>query len=111
MSTGIARERQVRDYLQKRDWVVARCAGSLGEFDLMAMRKGERILVEVKATQRGPFHSFGPKDRADILFHAELAGADAWLAWWPSRGKLHWLHSSEWPGRTPREATALSMPP
>lgn len=97
MSRGINRERQVRRLLEERDYWVARAAGSLGDADLVALKPGSRLLVEVKATARGPFHSFGPKDRADMLFAAEMADADAWLAWWPARGKLRWLHSSEWP--------------
>jgi len=97
MSRGIQRERQVRDELTSRDYVVARCAGSKGEFDLMAMKPGAKLLVEVKSTAGGPYERFGPKDRADMLFMAEMADADAWLAWWPPRGKLRWIHSSEWP--------------
>ncbi len=98
MSRGHDRERAVQDRLEEDDWVVTRAAGSLGIYDLMAMKAGKRNrLVEVKSTHRGPFHSFGPKARADILFHAELAGAEAYLAWWPPRGILTWLHSDSWP--------------
>jgi len=97
---GAQRERAVKAWLEDRDWWVARTAGSLGDADLVALKQGQPArLVEVKSTHRGPFHSFGPKDRADILFAAELAGCEAWLAWWPPRGQLRWFHSSEWPNR------------
>ena len=101
------RENAVKDWLLEADWAVTRSPASLGEWDLMAMRRNpmriqadhwsSRILVEVKATANGPYHGFLPKDRSDILWWAAVAGADAWLAWWPKRGQLLWIHSSEWP--------------
>ncbi len=95
---GIARERQVRRVLELDDYWVCRAAGSLGDADLVALKAGRRpLLVEVKATAAGPYHGFSPKDRADLLFAANLAGADAVLAWHPSRGKLAWIPSDSWP--------------
>lgn len=100
MSRGHNRERQVRRDLEADDWWVARAAGSLGDADLVALKDGKRPrLVEVKATARGPYHGFGPKDRADLIFAAELAGAEAWLCWYPPRGKPTWIPSCEWPQR------------
>jgi Holliday junction resolvase len=99
---GIKRERQVRDVLLADDWWVCRAAGSLGDADLVALKDAKRPrMVEVKASsmQRGPFADFGPKDRADLLFAARLAGADAVLAWWPPRGKLRWIWPEEWPAQ------------
>ncbi len=55
------------------------------------------MLIECKSTKAGPYHGFSPADRARLLFAAEMAGAEAWLAWWPPRGKLRMIHSSEWP--------------
>ena len=100
LSLGITRERQVRRDLEADDWWVCRAAGSLGDADLVALKQGVARLIEVKATARGPYHGFGPKDRADLLFAAKLAGAEAWLCWWPPRGKPHWINSIAWP--TPR---------
>jgi len=98
MSRGIRRERQVRQLLEQDDWWVCRAAGSFGDADLVALKAGKRpLLVEVKSDVRGPYEHFGPKDRADILFAAELAGAEAVLCWWPPRGQPRWLPSSEWP--------------
>jgi Holliday junction resolvase len=98
MSRGHDRERQVRRLLENDDYFVARACGSLGDVDLVALRAGSRpLLIEVKSTAAGPFHSFGPKDRIDLLFAAELAGADAILCWWPPRGKPTWFKSDQWP--------------
>jgi len=94
---GISRERDVQDLLESQDWVVARCAGSLGPFDLVALKLGKRPrLIEVKSTIT-PYSHFGPKDRADLRFASEMADAEPWLAWWPKHGKLHWLHGLDWP--------------
>lgn len=97
MSRGHDRERQVKAVLESEDWVVVRAAGSLGPIDLVAMREGSRTrVVEVKSTLT-PYSHFLPKDRADMLAIARLAGADPVLAWWPSRGKLRWITPNEWP--------------
>lgn len=108
---GTKRENDARDLLIDEDYVVVRSAGSLGEADLVAMR-GRTLgvgvvmftdvhLIEVKANvDGGPYHDFGPGDRAELLNLAEKIGAEAWLYWWPhSRGgKLKRIHSSDWPG-------------
>src|SRR6266498_2585456 len=106
-SRGHDRERAVKKRLEAEGWWVARAAGSLGDADLVALRPGlvdaptlggmlaDARLIEVKATHRGPFHSFGPADRERLLEAAELAGAEAWLAWWPRRKPLRWIPSSE----------------
>lgn len=99
---GINRERRVRDWLTERDWWVCRAAGSLGDADLIALKAGHRpLMVEVKSTAQGPYEHFGPKARADLLFAANMAGADCELAWWPPRGQLRFIPSSEWPTAPP----------
>lgn len=98
MSRGHDRERAVRRLLEDQDYFVARAAGSLGDADLVALRAGSRsLLVEVKSTVAGPYHSFSPKDRIDLLFAAKLAGADAVLCWWPPHGKPMWIPPEQWP--------------
>lgn len=109
MSRGLQRERAVRDWLQARDWIVVRAAGSLGDFDLLAVKAGETTrLIEVKSTARGPYHGFGPADRATLKQLAEWAGGGAWLCWWPPRGQLRWIHSSEWPDDKPSRLTLVT---
>ncbi len=100
MSRGQNRERQVRRLLEDDDWFVCRAAGSLGDVDLVALKAGKLpMLIEVKSTAGGPYERFGPKDRGDLQFAADLAGAIATLAWWPPRGTLRWIPSSEWPDK------------
>lgn len=102
MSRGIRRERQVRDLLLSQDWWVIRAAGSLGDADLVALKAGRRpLFVEVKSDVDGPYANFRPKDRADLIAAASLAGAEATLCWWPPHGQPRWIPSAEWPLRLP----------
>lgn len=95
---GHQRERAVRDWLRDRDWLAFRAPASLGVADVVALRDGSRPrLVEVKSTAQGPYEHFGPADRAELAAAAVLAGADAFLAWWPPRGELRWIPEAEWP--------------
>lgn len=98
MSRGIQRERAVRDWLRDRDWLAFRAPASLGVADVVALKAGCRArLVEVKSSAQGPYEHFGPADRDRLRMAALLAGADAYLAWWPPRGELLWIPESEWP--------------
>ncbi len=95
---GIQRERQVVALLRDQDWLAFRAPASLGVADVVALRDGSRSrLIEVKSTAQGPYEHFGPDARERLSLAAGMAGAEAWLAWWPSRGKLHWIAESEWP--------------
>lgn len=95
---GSQRERAVRDWLRDRDWLAFRAPASLGCADVVALRAGCRPrLVEVKSTAGGPYEHFGPADRERLRLAAEIAGADALLAWWPPRGALRWIGVDEWP--------------
>lgn len=95
---GTRRELQVRDTLRADGWLAFRAPASLGVADVIALKDGNvPRLIEVKATHRGPFHSFGPADRARLLEAASVAGAEPLLAWWPSRKPLQLIPSSEWP--------------
>jgi Holliday junction resolvase len=103
MSRGHDRERRVRDWLLSKDWLAFRAPASLGVADVVALRDGSRpLLIEVKSTAQGPYEHFGPADRERLRLAAEMAGADAFLAWWPPRGTLRWIPVAEWPAR--REA-------
>jgi len=100
MSRGHDRERQVRQQLELDGWVVVRAAGSLGVVDLIALKRGERPrLIEVKSTAGSPYERFGPAKRLQLAHVADLADADALLAWWPPNGELHLIDSSNWPER------------
>src|SRR4051812_24584235 len=104
-SRGTQRERAVRDKLANDDWLAFRAPASLGCADVIALRDGSRPrLVEVKSTAAGPYHGFGPADRARLSLAARIAGADAFLAWWPPRGRLIWIAEHEWP--QPKERAA-----
>lgn len=97
-SFGHNRERQVKALMEAEGWVVIRSPASLGAFDLTMIREGYRPRVcEIKATAAGPYAGFGPRDRADLIAIAEKAGADAYLGWWPKRGKLKWIPACDWP--------------
>lgn len=98
MSRGIQRERAVRDKLAKDDWLAFRAPASLGCADVIALRDGSRPrLIEVKSTAQGPYEHFGPAARVRLSLAGRLAGADCFLAWWPSRGVLRWIPEAEWP--------------
>ena len=95
---GHDRERQVRALLEAEDHFVVRAAGSIGDVDLVALKAGKTPrLIEVKSTAGGPYERFGPKDRADLRFAAELAGGVAELCWWPPRSQPRWIPAEEWP--------------
>jgi Holliday junction resolvase len=95
---GIQRERQVLDLLAKQDWIAFRAPASLGCADVVALRDGSRPrMIEVKSTTGGPYERFGPASRDRLAIAARLAGADAFLVWWPSRGQPHWIPEAQWP--------------
>ena len=97
-AAGTQRERAVRDYYRDRDWLAFRAPASLGVADVIALKAGHRPqLVEVKSTAQGPYESFGPSARARLSFAAEMAGADAVVAWWPKGGKMRLINEWEWP--------------
>lgn len=88
----------MRDKLRDEDWIAFRAPASLGCADVVALRAGSvPRLIEVKSTAAGPYHSFGPKERARLSSAARLAGAEAFLYWWPPRGKMHVVAEAEWP--------------
>jgi Holliday junction resolvase len=98
VSRGHDRERAVKALLEADDWFVVRAAASLGDADLVALKAGQPPrLIEVKSTAGGPYERFGPRERDVLLFAAEIAGAEAWLCWWPPRGKARWFGPMDWP--------------
>jgi len=61
----------------------------------------ELILVEVKSTVH-PYDHFTGADRKAMREVALEIGAEPWLAWWPARGPLAWVHGARWPERKGR---------
>lgn len=105
MSRGHDRERKVRRWLEERDYWVGRIAGSLGDVDLVATKLGERLMIEVKSTAKGPFEHFGPSDRDDLKAAAELADMTPVLCWWPPyKREPIWLYENDWPLNRERKA-------
>ena len=95
---GHDRERAIKRCLEEEGWIVLRAPGSLGLFDLVALKAGHMTrLIECKSTAGGPFEHFGPADRAALVDVAEKAGAVPELAWWPPRGRLRFLTPGDWP--------------
>jgi Holliday junction resolvase len=88
----------VREWYADDGWLAFRAPASLGVADVIALRAGSRPqLVEVKSTAAGPYEHFRPADRAELRAAAELAGADAVLAYWPKNGALRFIPANEWP--------------
>ena len=80
-------------------WWVARAAGSLGDADIIALKAGYRPrLIESKANKAGgPYKNFGPTARSELRAAAKIAGAEAWLCYWPARATPRWIREVEWP--------------
>ena len=95
---GIQRERDLVNEHRGRDYFALRAPASLGCADVVALKDGERpMLIECKSTAAGPYAGFGPADRRELSFMAELAGADAYLVWWPKNCKPVEIPEAEWP--------------
>lgn len=68
-----------------------------GPHDLFGWGGANVELVEVKSTAGGPYERFGPEARAKLSLAARMAGATAWLVWWPPRGQMRRIPEAEWP--------------
>ena len=96
-SRGSARERQVARLAVDLGWVVYRAAGSHGNADLVALKRGHvPLLIQVKGTTAGPFAHFRPDERYALKSEAHACGARAFLAWWPARKPLAWFTGPAW---------------
>ena len=95
---GIQRERDLVNLLRQNDYFALRAPASLGVADVVALKDGRRpLMIEMKSTTRSAFAGFPPTDRADLLFAAAVAGADAWLVYWPKRAEPQWISPAHWP--------------
>ena len=82
---GRYREYKVRDLLAREGLFVGRFAGSK-PVDLIVVRNGRSVLIEVKAK---PYLS--PSERVKLWNAAELSGSPVYLAVW-DKGRLTLYH-------------------
>lgn len=74
-----------------------RAPASLGVCDVIALKDGQALLLEVKSTTT-PFAHFGPEDRAALREAGRMAGAEVALAYWPKgQGHPELIGPNEWP--------------
>jgi Holliday junction resolvase len=56
---GYRVERNVRLMFEKGGWVVMRAGSSLGEADLICLKKGKCLLLQIKSTRKKSFYYYG----------------------------------------------------
>jgi hypothetical protein len=56
---GYRVERKIRILFEKNGWVVIRAGASLGEADLICLKKGKCILLQIKSTKKKIFYYYG----------------------------------------------------
>lgn len=92
---GNAGELRVQHDLEDLGYLVAQRRHVGGAGDLLAVPLLEEretgvlvqdspLLIEVKTDRRGPFSTFGPADRRDLLATADRWHLEALLAWTPN---------------------------
>lgn len=95
----------MRELLVNDGWWACRAAGSFGCADIVALKAGfPPRLVECKSTAGGPYEHFRRDERTGLASAARVAGAEAWLVWWPPRSKPTWIHEADWPEGARRAA-------
>ena len=78
---GREKEYRVRDALQEDGYACFRAAGSKGKADILALKPGEILLVQVKKTNP----QVSPAERAALLELARLTGGRPIVAYKPPR--------------------------
>jgi len=56
---GYRVERKIRIEFEKKGWKVVRAGASLGEADLVCMKSGRCVLLQVKSTKEKTFYYYG----------------------------------------------------
>lgn len=80
---GYVLERAARTLLTVNGYLVIRASGSKGPADLVALKPGEVLLIQCKASER---QRLGPAERAELHGAAQLAGATALACRWARNG-------------------------
>ena len=86
--------------LEDEGWIVGSRRHIAGPGDLLAVSTitGAVMLIEVKATARGPWAGFGPQDRNAMLTGARSIRARPVLVWWPKgNDEPEWFYDETWP--------------
>jgi Holliday junction resolvase len=98
-SRGSARERIVAEELRAKGWIVKGTGDAHGAIDLIAVRRGDVRLIQVKGNRDGgPFANFRPTERKLMNEEALRAGFKAWLVYAPpDRQAPRWIPSWTWP--------------
>jgi len=56
---GYRVERKIRLMLEQNGWKVVRSGGSLGEVDLVCLKNGKVVLLQIKSTNRKELYYYG----------------------------------------------------
>ena len=56
---GYRVERKVKLLLMQHGWKVVRAGGSLGEYDLIAFKRGKVLFFQIKSTAKEKFYYYG----------------------------------------------------
>lgn len=90
---GNTKENRVRDWWAAQGWIAMCGRCSRGPADVICIKDDEQPrLIQVKGDAGSPWVNFRPKDRAELVAAAGVAGGVALLAWWPKGAR-----GPEWP--------------
>lgn len=60
---GYRTERKIRKIFESRGWKVIRAGGSLGEADLVCVKRGKCVLIQVKSSKKRAFYYYDYKKK------------------------------------------------
>jgi hypothetical protein len=68
---GYRTERKIRQFFEKNGWRVIRAGASLGEADLICIKRGKCVLLQVKSTKKKTFYYYDymKKNLEDFPFY------------------------------------------
>jgi Holliday junction resolvase len=56
---GYVVERKIKILLEKNGWKVVRAGGSIGEADLVCIKNGKCIMLQIKSSKKKTFYYYG----------------------------------------------------